>query len=1099
MMKEMKNDNRKCPWLGALPYTENDGDLFHGRSDEINEFAGLINRNVCTTLYGMSGTGKSSMLRAGLFPLLRKGNFLPIYLRLKIEANCSFQECLIKAIQRQLQKQNLVSETIPVVEMLKDENNLKYLWCWFARTLFKTAKGKELCPVIVLDQFEELLNDSVYCKKAEILLNQIYYMMDSSHALRDRIIEIDDKKYTYKYKENFRFIISIREDDLYLLEDCIDMNNLYDMKNCRYRLRPLDYKNAEEVISIPGKDVLPSDPAQKKDVIDKIIQLSTNKDDKSISTITLSIVCSMLYDDMLKANAKQLSLTNYMDESGELAKDNLFEKYYLEATEEAIINSTGKNSNELDLVREFIEDKLVMSERRVAIPKASAKDGGIKDRCLEQLLTSSKRILNETSDERIELIHDAFCPVLFKMKAQRELKKIQLLQQKELEEKDRLRIIESLYIAEKVNSLVCQGDSHKAQLLALEVLPKDLDFYDRPFVEEAADAFRKAVECKTYIIRPDIFVEKIYIDSDKHVVVALGPYDIRCWNINNGKKIYTQSVDKHSVSAFSNDGRIIGIAEGQLVRFYKLPNYIFLVEDKFIFQGEAEKMIFSADDKCVAILSKIWGIETPQVIVTVYSFVEKKAKLLGKYDVKDENLELSPQFNYIIKSNNSKVSLRNLDSNIVIEFCLSKSIRRILLDSEETHIVIVTTDSVLFNYIQTNEQKELVTFKDEIDVGPMTFVDSKKEFVIVVGKRIVLFDYAAKEIKYFDINEICSNGVFDKSASYIVSVLGGDIKIKETILNITKKTICEICEPWERFAAISLNQKVYACFKENGDMLVKKMDTGQVLFLIDNKDKISSVAFSSLGDLLLTLSVDGKIHLRNVQRQGLLLPQFDYIDENQHLASISLDNKHIVSISKEGVIKVWDVTSERIVTNSGVTDTCEDLISIMLSSDNKLVLLVYKNEIKIWDIDQKLSLMSWDKVVCWHKEKINCAIFSPDNRYIIVNWGNSGMINIISLKSQRVIEEIVLNTIRPKIIAEAMLFDDDKNLIVYTQFETYSCKLLQYLIESVQDRFNNIKLSYEDRAKYFFFKKTKKILESYSFYKRIQKSEGNVGKQNSLT
>ena len=38
-----------------------------------------------TVLYGRSGLGKTSLLRAGLFPLLRERHFLPVYVRFELK------------------------------------------------------------------------------------------------------------------------------------------------------------------------------------------------------------------------------------------------------------------------------------------------------------------------------------------------------------------------------------------------------------------------------------------------------------------------------------------------------------------------------------------------------------------------------------------------------------------------------------------------------------------------------------------------------------------------------------------------------------------------------------------------------------------------------------------------------------------------------------------------------------------------------------------------------------------------------------------------------------------------------------------------------
>ncbi|MBI4626133.1 MAG: ATP-binding protein, partial [Verrucomicrobia bacterium] len=63
-------------------FTEDSRAFFFGREKETEELVRLIRRNTLTVLFGQSGLGKSSLLQAGAFPVLRNADFLPLYLRL---------------------------------------------------------------------------------------------------------------------------------------------------------------------------------------------------------------------------------------------------------------------------------------------------------------------------------------------------------------------------------------------------------------------------------------------------------------------------------------------------------------------------------------------------------------------------------------------------------------------------------------------------------------------------------------------------------------------------------------------------------------------------------------------------------------------------------------------------------------------------------------------------------------------------------------------------------------------------------------------------------------------------------------------------------
>lgn len=56
------------PWLGLLPFTEKTRRFFFGRDAEIAEISDRIAENPLTVLFGQSGLGKTSLLRAGVVP-----------------------------------------------------------------------------------------------------------------------------------------------------------------------------------------------------------------------------------------------------------------------------------------------------------------------------------------------------------------------------------------------------------------------------------------------------------------------------------------------------------------------------------------------------------------------------------------------------------------------------------------------------------------------------------------------------------------------------------------------------------------------------------------------------------------------------------------------------------------------------------------------------------------------------------------------------------------------------------------------------------------------------------------------------------------------
>lgn len=391
------------PWVGLSSYEDPEivvreglkPKLFCGREKDSNSVAKLIAGNIFVTLYGKSGTGKTSLLKAGVYPILREKRYLPITVRLSIDAmDITFQQCVINKIsQAVIDKQGHI-EAYNVVDLPEDDKQPNYLWSYFARTRFVSNDNRALFPVIVLDQFEEILRE--HYLEAEILLRQIAYMMDESHMLRNRVV--DGRQYIYDF--NFRFVASIREDDLYRLEDCIDNCYITALKRCRFRLRSLSVKDARSVIQIPGRDCI--EETEMEGITKAIIQ--EIKEDDQVSALMLSLTCSQLYNDLKEGGKITL------DKVGKQEIKLSIKRFYTRA-----VLPLGDN-------RKLFENVLVENGHRKPITLKEYKElipGGLylldneKFRILTKIKISS---VNDDAHTFVELAHDKLAQIIEEMR-----------------------------------------------------------------------------------------------------------------------------------------------------------------------------------------------------------------------------------------------------------------------------------------------------------------------------------------------------------------------------------------------------------------------------------------------------------------------------------------------------------------------------------------------------------------------------------------------------------------------------------------------------------------------------------------------------------
>lgn len=379
----MENKN---PWLGLASYeVPQEGNSYYkfcGRDEETMDVVRLVDNNLFITLYGSSGIGKTSLLKAGVIPILKRKGYFPLYVRLSQEpADISYAEAIVK---------HLASSGLREERMVQpkhtDGGDRLYLWEYFATTRLINSDGNEVYPVIILDQFEEVFRDADK-NKAELLLKQMYLLLNDE-------LEMPDEE-GYSADTNYRFVASIREDFLFVLEDSIDAFGLDLYKSNRYRLRAMKPENARQVVLVPGRDCIAE--SQKENIADKIVALAKNKGQDSIDTLLLSLICAEVYNNAVRL--KQDVITSSVIEQ---IGDNILSSFY-----ERTIKTVSP------VTEEYVETHLLTQSgfRNSVAIEDMLHDGVRKDdlRKLQDYRLIKIETINGIA--RAEFTHDAICSV----------------------------------------------------------------------------------------------------------------------------------------------------------------------------------------------------------------------------------------------------------------------------------------------------------------------------------------------------------------------------------------------------------------------------------------------------------------------------------------------------------------------------------------------------------------------------------------------------------------------------------------------------------------------------------------------------------------
>ena len=240
------------PWPGLESFKEDASAFFHGRDREAESLLSHVLDAPVTVLYGKSGLGKTSLLRASLFPLLRQRDFLPVYVRLELVPGAA-------PLARQLHESvdSSIRAEVPDATLPLDEDSL---WEYLHRTDFElwSARNYPLTPVIVLDQFEELFTLG---EPVPELVRE--FMNDLGDLAENRIpadlatrIE-DDEAVAERFKlrsRNYKLLISLREDFLPELEGWRQL--IPALGRSRVRLLPLRVREAFDAVHEPAAHMM---------------------------------------------------------------------------------------------------------------------------------------------------------------------------------------------------------------------------------------------------------------------------------------------------------------------------------------------------------------------------------------------------------------------------------------------------------------------------------------------------------------------------------------------------------------------------------------------------------------------------------------------------------------------------------------------------------------------------------------------------------------------------------------------------------------------------------------------------------------------------
>lgn len=400
----------------------------------------MIKLHKMVVLHSKSGLGKSSLLNAGVIPLLQdEGMVEPVMVRFGAydpqQQNAPTQ-ITQQAILGQFQSGSFLDR------FETDRSSF-----WYASKCRQILDDKEE-TILIFDQFEELF--TYPAEEIERFKKQLAEMLvvKVPEDIRQQLLPdwesrgfTDDEIDLLFELANIRIVFAIRSDRFHLMDRFKTVLPAV-LKNV-YELLPLDRNNARQAIIRPALvsgnyDTPPFDYAPL--AIDHILNFLEDKDG-FIESIQLQILCQSFEDKVKQAGLTIIT----MEEVDDL--ENIISNYYFDKIE-AIENTEDREKAE-----RFIEEGLVLEEGQIRLSMHEGQIYRLFDvgPTLLSQLVDSHLLRSEPARQGMEgyiyeLSHDTLVPPVLEAKRKREeierqeeLKRIQLERQQEQEENRRKR------------------------------------------------------------------------------------------------------------------------------------------------------------------------------------------------------------------------------------------------------------------------------------------------------------------------------------------------------------------------------------------------------------------------------------------------------------------------------------------------------------------------------------------------------------------------------------------------------------------------------------------------------------------------------------
>ncbi len=389
--------DRDNPWPALDSFHEADHHFFRGRTEEAIDLLRLVLRAQVAVLYGVSGIGKSSLLEAGLFHLLRQENALPISIRLDFSNEDPKLTSQVK--------QAISAQAVAAGVEAPSQNDAETLWEYFHRQGqgFWDAHNRLVMPVLVFDQFEELFTLGGEGSRRRARVREfLIQLADLAEGRAPEVLQRwleghpeDTSKFAFG-RHQYRVLMGVREDFVAEVDDLRTLMPAIAVS--RKRLLAMNGEGALEVVNQAPHLISPEVAEQVVRFVAKA-ESGSNLAEAVVDPALLSVMCSELNEK--RRSRGEAMISGHLLEG---TRDQILRDFYERAMKDVSLAA-----------RRLVEERLILDPgyRDTVALDTLLRDPAVTMEDIDRLISHRLvRIERRGGARRVELTHDLLIGVI---------------------------------------------------------------------------------------------------------------------------------------------------------------------------------------------------------------------------------------------------------------------------------------------------------------------------------------------------------------------------------------------------------------------------------------------------------------------------------------------------------------------------------------------------------------------------------------------------------------------------------------------------------------------------------------------------------------